>query len=63
MTLILLVIQYPAVKTAIGELESQEAPGPPSAKAQASFKKLATTGPMQGIGLLVITFLMVAKPF
>jgi hypothetical protein len=63
MTIMAAFVLYPAAKTALAELEGQSEPGPPSAKAQASLKRLGTFGPLQGLGLLVITFLMVAQPF
>lgn len=63
MTIVAAFVLYPGAKTALAELEAQDAPGPPSAKAQANLKKLGTFGPLQGLGLLVITFLMVAQPF
>ena len=63
MTIVAVFVLYPAVKSALAEIEGQDAPGPPSAKAQSDLKKLRTLGPVQGIGLLVITLLMVAQPF
>lgn len=63
MTIVAAFVLYPAAKTALSELENQEAPGPPSEKAQSSLKKLGVFGPLQGISLIMITFLMVAKPF
>lgn len=63
MTIVAAFVLYPGAKTALTELEGQDAPGPPSARAQASLKKLRTFGPLQGLGLLIITFLMVAQPF
>jgi hypothetical protein len=62
-TLLTIFVLYPAVKLAIAELESKTEPGPPSEKAQKSIKKLGTFGPMIGISMMVITFLMVAQPF
>lgn len=63
MTVATVFVSFPSVKTALAEFEAQTEPGPPSEKAQASLKKLATLGPMMGISFMVITFLMVAKPF
>jgi uncharacterized membrane protein len=63
MTFATFVINYPAVKNALSELESQTEPGPPSESAQKSLKTLATFGPIMGITFLVIAFLMGAKPF
>jgi uncharacterized membrane protein len=63
MTFVALLGLYPATKSALTEFEGQSEPGPPSAKAQADLKKLGIFGPLQGLSLLVITFLMVAKPF
>lgn len=63
MTITTFAVNYPAAKTALTELEGQTEPGPPSAKAQASFKKMAALGPVMGITFMVITFLMVAQPF
>lgn len=63
MTIATIAVNYPAAKTALAELESQTEPGPPSEKAQAAFKKMATLGPVMGITFMVITFLMVAQPF
>ncbi|MGH2905554.1 MAG: DUF2269 family protein [Solirubrobacterales bacterium] len=54
---------YPATKTALSELESQETPGPPSEKALKSIQTMRIFGPAMGISMMVITFLMVAKPF
>jgi uncharacterized membrane protein len=62
-TLLTIFVLYPAVKVAITELEAQTEPGPPSATVQASIKKLSTFGPMIGVAMMVITFLMVAQPF
>lgn len=63
MTIIAAFVLYPATKSALAEIEGQTEPGPPSAKAQSDLKKLGMFGPIQGLSLLVITFLMVAKPF
>lgn len=63
MTIVAALVLYPATKSALAEFEGQSEPGPPSAKAQSDLKKLALFGPLQGLGLMIITFLMVAKPF
>lgn len=63
MTAATFIVNYPAAKTALAELEAQTEPGPPSEKAQAAFKKMAALGPVMGITFMVITFLMVAQPF
>jgi uncharacterized membrane protein len=63
MTIVAAFVIYPSTKSALAEFEAQTEPGPPSAKAQSDLKKLGIFGPMQGLSLLVITFLMVAKPF
>jgi uncharacterized membrane protein len=63
MTIVAFFVIYPAVKTALTEIEGQDQPGPPSEKAQASLKRLGIFGPLQGLSLIVITFMMVAKPF
>lgn len=63
MTIVAVFVLYPATKSALAEIEGQDGPGPPSAKAQSDLKKLGMLGPLQGLSLLIITFLMVAKPF
>lgn len=63
MTLAFVFVQYPSVKIAVRELEAQSEPGPPSEDVQARLKKLAIVGPLQGLGLMIIAFLMAAKPF
>jgi uncharacterized membrane protein len=63
MTIVALFVLYPATKSALTEIEGQSEPGPPSAKAQSDLKKLGMFGPLQGLSMLIITFLMVAKPF
>lgn len=62
-TALTIFVLYPAVKLAISEIEGQTEPGPPSETAQKSIKKLGTFGPMIGVAMMVITFLMVAQPF
>ncbi|MFY9469087.1 MAG: DUF2269 family protein [Solirubrobacterales bacterium] len=55
---------YPAIKTAISELEKKgDAPGPPSATFVGAVTRLRTFGPLMGVSLMVITFLMVTRPF
>ncbi|MFY9489055.1 MAG: DUF2269 family protein [Solirubrobacterales bacterium] len=59
-----LAVVYPAIKTAIAELDKKgDTPGPPSETFMNSVKKLRTLGPMMGISMIIITFLMVTKPF
>lgn len=50
-------------EVAIDELENQAEPGPPSALFQAEVKKLGALGPAMGVMLIVVSFLMSAKPF
>jgi hypothetical protein len=63
MVIISIFILAPASKTARAELEAQSEPGPPSEKVQAAAKKLGTLGPVMGVLLIIISFLMAAKPF
>lgn len=63
MVVISLFILHPANKVAQAELEAQTEPGPPSAKFQAAVGKLGKLGPAMGIMLIIVAFLMGAKPF
>ncbi|MBJ7355531.1 MAG: DUF2269 family protein [Thermoleophilaceae bacterium] len=63
MTIASIFVLYPATKSVLAELEGKTEPGPPSEQAQKKLKTLGTIGPMMGIGMIVITFLMVAQPF
>lgn len=58
-----LFVLHPANKVAIAELEAQSEPGPPSERFQKEVAKLGAIGPMMGIMLIIIGFLMAAKPF
>ncbi len=63
MVFLSLFVLHPANKVAIAELEAQTEPGPPSEKFQAAVGKLGKIGPFMGIMLILIGFLMAAKPF
>lgn len=63
MTAVTFLLNYPAVKNAISEIEAQAEPGPPSESAQKSLALLGKLGPVMGITFMVIAFLMAAKPF
>lgn len=56
-------ITHPANKVAIAELEAQETPGPPSELFQRQVAKLGMIGPFMGVSMIIIAFLMSAKPF
>jgi uncharacterized membrane protein len=56
-------ILHPATGVAIKELEDQEEPGPPSEQFQKAVAKLGAFGPMMGLMMIVVAFLMSAKPF
>jgi hypothetical protein len=58
-----LFVLHPANKVAMHELESQTEPGPPSEAFQAAVGKLGKIGPAMGIMLILVGFLMAAKPF
>ena len=64
MVIIGVFVLYPATKIAIAELEAKgDAPGPPSERFMAQTKKFRTLGPLMGVLLIVVAFLMAAKPF
>ncbi|MBJ7459547.1 MAG: DUF2269 family protein [Thermoleophilaceae bacterium] len=56
-------VLYPAVKFVLAELEARTEPGPPSEASQSKLKMMGKIGPLMGINMIVITFLMVAQPF
>jgi uncharacterized membrane protein len=56
-------VLHPATATAIRELENQIEPGPPSERFIRETSKLRAFGPVMGVMMLVIVFLMSAKPF
>lgn len=57
-------ISYPSTKTMQAELAKQaDNPGPPSELFQKKAALMNKVGPFLGISILVIAFLMVAKPF
>lgn len=58
-----ILVLHPANNVAIAELESQGQPGPPSERFQQEAAKLAKIGPAMGIMLIIVAFLMSAKPF
>lgn len=63
MLILSLLVLHPANQTARAELESQTEPGPPSAAFQAAAAKLGALGPVMGILMIAVGFLMAAKPF
>lgn len=63
MTGLSLFVLHPANVAAIKELEAQQEPGPPSERFLAAVKKLGAIGPFMGIMMIIIAFLMAAKPF
>jgi uncharacterized membrane protein len=57
-------VLYPATRIAIAELTAKgDTPGPPSDRFIAQTKKFRILGPLMGVLLIVVTFLMAAKPF
>lgn len=58
-----LFVLHPANTAAIKELEAQQEPGPPSERFLAEVKKLGMIGPLMGIMMIVVAFLMASKPF
>lgn len=63
MSLAAVFVMYPAVKFVLAEFAAKTEPGPPSPEAQKKLALFGKVGPAMGVSLMVITFLMVAKPF
>lgn len=63
MTIAGLALLYPGIRSVLAEMEAKTEPGPPSEASQSKLKLMGILGPFMGIGMMVITFLMVAKPF
>lgn len=49
-------------RTAIGELEAQSEPGPPSEQFRAAVATNAKIGPYMPLAVIILTFLMAAQP-
>lgn len=63
LSLVGIFVLYPGIKSVLAEMEAKTEPGPPSPESQAKLKLMGTLGPIFGISMIAITFLMVAKPF